>query len=200
MKIDTKEKILLCALELFAKKGFDACSMNEIAAEANVNKATIYYYFTNKEYIYEAVLVHVLSGFYTTLESDVTKEVTPQKKLLAYIYAFGKNFQKTEKMAPLMLRELASGGDNLSIEAKKIIFKNITLLNHIVELGKSENIFLEQEVFVLYLMIVGTMNMYTATSSFRKKILHENTLSGFDLDAQELAHYIFSMVEKGIKI
>lgn len=200
MEKNTQENILNCALELFSLKGFDACSMNDIAAEAKVNKATIYYYFKNKESVYEAVLVQILDDFYSHLENAVIKEKSPQRKLFAYIFAFGKNFQNTQKMAPLMLRELASGGSNLPIEAKKYILKNITLLHQIIEEGKEKNLFVEQEVFVLYLMIVGTMNIYTASSHFRKKIPQGNILSGFNLNAKELADYILNIVEKGIQI
>jgi AcrR family transcriptional regulator len=48
-KVDTKEKIMKVATSLFAKKGFDAATVDGIAAKANVNKALIYYYFKNKE-------------------------------------------------------------------------------------------------------------------------------------------------------
>ncbi len=198
MKEDTKEIILQTALELFAKKGFDACSMNDVAAAAKVNKATIYYYFSSKEKIYHAVLAHILENFYARLLKAVSKEETAQKKLMAYIYAFGENFKDTQKIAPLMLRELASSGENLSDDVRKILFNNITLLSDIIESGYHSGVFRRQEIFPLYLMIVGTMNMYTATNKFRKKVPAETTLSGFNLDSKALADYILAIVRQGI--
>ncbi len=47
--MDARERILHIAEEMFAKKGYDGTSVNEIAKEAEVNKALIYYYFESKK-------------------------------------------------------------------------------------------------------------------------------------------------------
>ena len=49
--IDAKNRILNASIQLFSEKGYDATRVNEIAHEANVNKALIYYYFKSKEEI-----------------------------------------------------------------------------------------------------------------------------------------------------
>jgi len=48
--------ILGVAKQLFADKGFDAVSMNEIAREARVSKANVFHHFGSKEALYLAVL------------------------------------------------------------------------------------------------------------------------------------------------
>jgi AcrR family transcriptional regulator len=50
----TREHIFECALELFREKGFDATTMQEIAARAQVAKSAAYYYFPGKEAIIQA--------------------------------------------------------------------------------------------------------------------------------------------------
>ncbi|MGI5900803.1 MAG: TetR/AcrR family transcriptional regulator, partial [Christensenellales bacterium] len=47
--IEAKERILRASSRLFSEKGYDAARVSEIAHEAGVNKALIYYYFKNKE-------------------------------------------------------------------------------------------------------------------------------------------------------
>lgn len=54
-KESTREKIMKIATSLFAKKGFDAAAVDEIAAKAKVNKALIYYYFKNKDDLLEKI-------------------------------------------------------------------------------------------------------------------------------------------------
>ena len=49
-KESAREKIMKVAVSLFAKKGFDAATVDEIAAKAKVNKALIYYYYKNTIY------------------------------------------------------------------------------------------------------------------------------------------------------
>jgi len=198
MKEDTKEKILTTAYTLFSLKGFESCSMNDIAKEANVNKASIYYHFPSKEGVYEAVIKGILEGFYQRVFTAVTKEQTPQDKLYAFIYAFGENFKNNQHMAPLMLRELASNGENLSADVKAILARNMTLLQSILDLGKEQGIFKEHPLFVIYLMIVGTMNMYTSTSKLRKNMRIKNEINGLDLSAKEVANEIMQLLLVGL--
>lgn len=49
----TKLKILEAAEKLFAEKGFDGARVDDIAENAGVNKALIYYYFKSKREILE---------------------------------------------------------------------------------------------------------------------------------------------------
>src|SRR5258708_18267071 len=48
--------ILAAAERQFAKAGLAGARTEEIAAEAGVNKALLYYYFESKEHLYEAVI------------------------------------------------------------------------------------------------------------------------------------------------
>jgi AcrR family transcriptional regulator len=50
----TRELIFKSALELFREKGFDATTMQEVAARAGVAKGAAYYYFPSKEAIIQA--------------------------------------------------------------------------------------------------------------------------------------------------
>jgi len=56
-KESTKEKILFSAHKLFSEKGFDGTSIRDIAQAAEVNVASINYYFTSKEGLYQDSLV-----------------------------------------------------------------------------------------------------------------------------------------------
>lgn len=50
----TRAQILEAAIELFAKAGFDATSLGQIAAVAGVKKALIQYHFNNKDALWRA--------------------------------------------------------------------------------------------------------------------------------------------------
>jgi AcrR family transcriptional regulator len=45
---DQREQILARAAELFARQGFNATTMNQLAAACGVTKPTLYHYFTDK--------------------------------------------------------------------------------------------------------------------------------------------------------
>ena len=60
-KEKTKEKILLCAVDLIIEKGFKNASLREIAKNAGVSNPTIYNYFPSKEkllYAYVEMIHH----------------------------------------------------------------------------------------------------------------------------------------------
>ncbi|WP_297487091.1 TetR/AcrR family transcriptional regulator [Thermococcus sp.] len=45
----TREKLVLAAMELFARKGFDKTTVDEIVAKAGIAKGTFYLYFKSKD-------------------------------------------------------------------------------------------------------------------------------------------------------
>ena len=49
----TKRKIFETSMKLFADKGYDATSIEEITATVGVAKGTLYYHFSSKEEIFE---------------------------------------------------------------------------------------------------------------------------------------------------
>src|ERR1700685_1814561 len=55
-KPDTKSRILDAAENLFGNKGFDATSLRDITAEADVNLAAVNYHFQSKESLIDAVI------------------------------------------------------------------------------------------------------------------------------------------------
>ncbi|WP_454627390.1 TetR/AcrR family transcriptional regulator [Bradyrhizobium cenepequi] len=56
----TKDRILRVAVDEFAKRGFAAARIDEIARRARANKQLIYYYFKGKAGLYEAVLEEMI--------------------------------------------------------------------------------------------------------------------------------------------
>lgn len=52
----TVSKILLCAAELFAEKGFDATTLQEITEKAQLSKGAVYHHFTSKQQIMDCLI------------------------------------------------------------------------------------------------------------------------------------------------
>jgi len=56
---NSKYKILKAARKVFAEKGYDGARVDEIAREAGINKAMLYYYFSSKENILREVIINI---------------------------------------------------------------------------------------------------------------------------------------------
>lgn len=53
---DTKEKILLTALQLFARDGYEAVSVRNIAEELGMTKGALYRHYINKRDIFDSIV------------------------------------------------------------------------------------------------------------------------------------------------
>ena len=56
---DTKEKILETALKLFAKDGYEAVSVSDIADELGITKGALYKHYKNKRDIFDSILARM---------------------------------------------------------------------------------------------------------------------------------------------
>ncbi len=54
--MNTREKILISAVELFAARGFDAVGVQEVATKSGITKPTLYHYFGSKNGLLKAVM------------------------------------------------------------------------------------------------------------------------------------------------
>lgn len=53
---DTKSKILVASLELFASKGYEATSVSDIADKLGITKGALYKHYKNKQDIFDSIL------------------------------------------------------------------------------------------------------------------------------------------------
>ena len=56
LEVNSRERLLEMATELFAEKGYAGASVREIVAKAGVSKPVLYYYFKSKEGLFYAIL------------------------------------------------------------------------------------------------------------------------------------------------
>ncbi|MGD9701470.1 MAG: TetR/AcrR family transcriptional regulator [Acidimicrobiia bacterium] len=65
----TRERILDAALLRFGSRGFEAVSLDEIAAEAGITKQTVLYWFTSKDELLVAVIERSADELTVTVEA-----------------------------------------------------------------------------------------------------------------------------------
>ncbi len=82
----TRQKLVEVARELFARKGLDATTMNDIAANSGKGRRTLYTYFRNKEEIYAAVIEGELERLSEKLDDVAALDAEPEQKVLNLIY------------------------------------------------------------------------------------------------------------------
>ena len=112
----TRQKLVEVARELFARKGLEATTMNDIAASSGKGRRTLYTYFRNKEDIYTAVIEVELERLSEQLDKVAELDAAPEQKVLALIYTHLN-----------MIKETVSRNGSLRAE----FFRNIWLVEKV---------------------------------------------------------------------
>jgi len=87
---DSRDEILKAAMHLFANRGFHETSMSEVAREAHVSKALIFWHFKTKEELFVAVLNRLLEPYFIDFaeEAGVLDERAQIRKLVEFYLDF----------------------------------------------------------------------------------------------------------------
>ena len=82
----TREKLIEVARQLFAHKGVENTTMNDIASASEKGRRTIYTYFKSKRDIYNAVVKNESELIVERLSVIPAQEVSPEEKLMNFIF------------------------------------------------------------------------------------------------------------------
>jgi len=153
----TEEKILKSALAEFGEYGFSGARVDRIAERAEINKAMIYYYFKNKEVLYERILRNTTTMIFNRLKdassgSDDPVEIVKSllTNYMSIIDTIDRNVIKT------LLRELASGGEFFrKIAMPNLIFPMISIVESVFNEGVKRKRFKPLNPYYSFLQMVG---------------------------------------------
>jgi TetR/AcrR family transcriptional regulator len=105
-KRDTRIAIISSAVEVFARKGYEKATIDEVAASANIAKGTVFYNFKSKEDIFFAILEQGTGEFTDLVGSRSAVGKSAAEKIeKAYDAAF-EFFLKYNSFCRLLVSEL----------------------------------------------------------------------------------------------
>lgn len=86
MASKTREKLIEIARQLFARKGVENTTMNDIASASDKGRRTIYTYFRSKRDIYNAVVKSESDKIIERLTAVLDSQASPEQKLMDFIF------------------------------------------------------------------------------------------------------------------
>ena len=134
----TKRKIFETSMKLFAEKGYDATSIEDITAEVGVAKGTLYYHFSSKEEIFEFLIEEGVKLLKNSIEIKTEKLENSIDKIKAIVLIEIKVLVKYEDFMTIVLSEIWRRGAR-SLLCKKYVFEYIQMIEQIVEEGIKNN-------------------------------------------------------------
>jgi AcrR family transcriptional regulator len=121
-----KAEIIAAARGLFQKYGLIKTTMEDIAKALNKGKSTLYYYYKNKDEIFEAVVSNEIRDVFQEIRSSVENAGSAEEKLRIYFTTAIKSVQKKILLYQIMKGEI---GENL----KTIVNLKYKMYNHEIQ-------------------------------------------------------------------
>jgi TetR/AcrR family transcriptional regulator len=146
-------QILEAALDVFSRAGLQGARLEDIADKANISKANLFYYFTTKEAIYVAVLMHTLDEWLTPLR-EFTVEDDPVDGIVRYISDKLEHSRNAPAASRLLCMEMLAGapllGDMLRGPLKKLVDEKTAVIREWARSGRIANIDPHHLLFMIW--------------------------------------------------
>ncbi|MGC9364841.1 MAG: TetR/AcrR family transcriptional regulator [Fidelibacterota bacterium] len=159
----TKEKIIEVAIECFGENGYDGTSMRMIAEKSGVSKPAIYYYFPDKEHLFQGIFLYTMEKFRIALQSikDSSKSAVEKLKEILLIRCF--SFHQNVDIKRFMSRVFLNGVKNiLKLDHQKFFGEHEKIILEIIQQGIEEGSF-RNDINPRYFLysLIGTANLFT---------------------------------------
>lgn len=103
---DSRDAILDAAEARFAGQGFAPTTIKQIAGDAGVNSALIYYYFADKEALYGEVVARLISRMATGMGAALASATDPAAAITAFATHHNALLEANPQMRKVVGREL----------------------------------------------------------------------------------------------
>jgi len=168
MSTNKANDIIDAARELFTIYGFTKTTMTDIAGRLNMSKASLYYYFKDKETIFNALRERELEQFSEEINKIVSNSNDAKSKLLEYTKKEIKLLQKLLTLSSLVSDNSLETKPLSSSSLKEFNIKERIFVKDILQKGIQLNdfkVFNIDEYTELYLVVLeGLRNVFLSTS------------------------------------
>ena len=192
MVLKTRDKFIEVARQLFARKGVENTTMNDIASASDKGRRTIYTYFKSKREIFNAVIESETDQLLAKLKEIVKLEASPEEKLTRYVFC------RFETMKEIVSRtgSLRAGffRDVRKVDrARKLITKKETaMLREILREGVEQGVF--KSANLDHTAVIVTQAIHGLDVPYIRDTLIEE-----GIDKNMLKNYMADLILHGIK-
>jgi TetR/AcrR family transcriptional regulator len=153
--IGRKEEILDVATRLFAERGYEGASMNDVAEKVGMRKASLFYHFATKDALYEAVVDRVIASLRQPLDAIYASGGSYAERLDALTHTLTEALGSRPYAARLLLRETMDWGPVMRGKLADRILVVLEAGAAWVRAGQQEGAFVEGDPRHMVLTAVG---------------------------------------------
>jgi AcrR family transcriptional regulator len=130
--LQVREEIQNAAMRLYQKWGVNKTTMEDIARESGRGKSTLYYYFKNKDEIFEICLTTEMDAIVGRAQDSINDSDPSRKRLSKYVATRLIEIQKTASVYPLISGELRANKEFIDRMLKKLVDREMVLFRRIL--------------------------------------------------------------------
>ncbi len=157
--ITRRDLIMAKASTLFANKGFQNTTIQEIAKGANISEASIYEQFKNKEDLLFTIPEITFSNMLKSLDRHLLGVKGPENQFRKFIWHYLSYIQEREEFARFFIFEIWSNPNYYESGKNKSLTEYYQILHDIVCEGIKEDVFRDDfDISTFCSMVLGTMN------------------------------------------
>ncbi len=185
-KEGSRERVLECAAEEFARAGFAGARIDRIAARTKLNVRMIYYHFGSKRGLYRAVLERIYEEMSRILDRD------PKNRVALEMYF--DLLAEHPRFADILVHELLDGAKHLKVMWKERpdLFKQIHMrARELIVAGVKDGSLRAVDPPTTVLLLTSIVCFVTAA-----RHSHALFLDGRSVDFKE---QLFSLLYDGLK-
>ena len=195
-KEQRRQQILEAGKNAFLKYGYENTTMELIANECEMSRATIYIYFKNKEDLIQTIILNSLDILFEMMQESIKTLDNPEQKLMTMGYAYLDFYKKHRgyfKILNFMEEHDSKHIQNLDC-ANSIIEKSERIWNLEVEIyeeGRTKGIFKEninsyQLAIMIWAASNGIIQLMDHILYSHKTVNHIGSEMGFTSDFLQL--------------
>jgi AcrR family transcriptional regulator len=177
---ESRASILKAAVAEFAEHGIAGARTDAIARAAHVNKALLYYYFKDKDALYEAVLDHVFGGLRARVMPVLESNLTPRRKMLEYVGAYFDYIAANPHFPRVVQAEwmrAGAGSARMQRVAKEYFRPIFGKLSEVLRLGIEAGKFRAVNPMDFTPSLVGIIIFYFSAAPLMKTLMKVDPLS-----------------------
>ena len=184
-----KQLILDAAIELFAEKGIESTSVQQITDKCGISKGSFYLIFKSKEELIIAIIDYFMQSFLVKVDHAVNTTESGDDKLYQYFYSSLNFFNEYKSLALIFLREQVASISELSFH-KLMHYEMLGMqfLSRLLDEIYSEKV--KQTKYDLIVIMQSMLNAYLSKLLFTKSTLPFEQLASMLVEKTNiLAHH-----------
>ena len=185
----TKRKIFETSMKLFAEKGYEATSIEEITATVGVAKGTLYYHFSSKEEIFNFLVEEGIKLLQNSVDIKTAKRNNYIDKIKAIVLIQIKIVAKYEDIITIILSQFW-GNEERHKKLQNLVYEYIGQIEKIVQQGIEKGEIKNGDARAIASEIYG---LICSTLIYKKR-------EEVDMDIMKLYHEYENTVVNGLRI